>query len=172
MKLQCTCFSKTNFDIKKTLPEKGALYEKYFKWFFKREYCWCAVGTSPSGDLYCFYRRLSFQKKICMFFKREMQVLSLKKELEEHTKLLDFYGRLPAVLRVHIQTFFRSTLPMLLCPECGSGYYRLFEEKEYSPMTNCFMCTHNYYQLKFIEPSPVTSEVSDISSLEEGFQIP
>ena len=103
--------------------------------------------------------------------KRGMHVL-LNSELQEHLKILEYFKPLPKVIREYILTFYRSTLPMLLCPECGTGYYKLFEETEFSPMTNCFMCCHNYYQLKFLEPSPVTSEVSSISSIEEGFQIP
>ena len=105
-----------------------------------------------------------------MYFKREMHVL-LNSELQEHLKILEFFSGLPKDLREHVQTFYRSTLPMLLCPECGTGYYKLFEEKDHSPMTNCFMCCHNYYQLKFQMPSPVNSDVSDISELSEGFEI-
>ena len=112
-----------------------------------------------------------------MFFKREIDVkmhVLLNSELQEHLKLLKFFSGLPKDLREHVQTFYRSTLPMLLCPECGTGYYKLFEEKDNSPMTNCFMCCHNYYQLKFQMPSPVTSDVSDVSDISElsgGFEI-
>ena len=85
-----------------------------------------------------------------MSSKREMHVL-LGSELEEHRKILAFFGNLPKVLREHIQTFYRSTLPMLMCPECGSGYYKLnhYRENELTPLTNCFLCEHNYFQLKF-----------------------
>ena len=104
--------------------------------------------------------------------KNKRGMYTLKNELLEHKLLLEYFKPLPKVIRQHIQSFFRSTLPMLLCPECGTGYYKLFEEKDFNSMTNCFMCCHNYYQLKFQIPSPVTSEVSDISELSEGFQIP
>ena len=105
------------------------------------------------------YSGFPFLNKIFMRNKRGMHVL-LNSELQEHLKILNYFKPLPKAIREYILT------------ECGTGYYKLFEEKEFSPMTNCFMCCHNYYQLKFQMPSPVNPDVSDISDLSDGFQIP
>ena len=75
-----------------------------------------------------------------------MHVL-LNSELEKHKKILDFFSRLPKCLRQYVQSFYMSTLPILLCPECGSGFYKLFKEND--SISNCFLCEHNYFQLKF-----------------------
>ena len=73
----------------------------------------------------------------------------LKEELVEHKKILRRFKSLPKCIRKKIHKYHLSRMPMLLCPECGSGYYQYFLPVLKASVENCFMCEHNYYMLKF-----------------------
>ena len=40
-------------------------------------------------------------------------------ELTEHKKILDKFKELPADLRKYVQTFYKSTMPVITCPYCS-----------------------------------------------------
>ena len=73
----------------------------------------------------------------------------LKDELLGHRQILRYFRKLPLVLRKIVQEYHISRMPMLLCPECGSGYYQIFMPILKATVQNCFMCEHNYYMLRF-----------------------
>jgi len=43
----------------------------------------------------------------------------IRSELAEHKKVLDKFQDLPADLRIHIQSFYKSILPTISCPYCN-----------------------------------------------------
>ena len=71
----------------------------------------------------------------------------MRDELQKHRAILNAFRDLPRVLKLKIQEYYVSRMPMLLCPECGAGYYRMFLPRVEEE--GCFMCSHNFYMLKF-----------------------
>ena len=51
-----------------------------------------------------------------------------------HQQVLDAFVGLPVDLRKHIQSFYRSTLPSEVCPDCEKRFYWLTTEYKGFPL--------------------------------------
>ena len=96
-----------------------------------------------------------------MIFKsvRRKTVVCLRDELRKHRNVLEAFRKLPRVLKLKIQEYYMSRMPMLLCPECGAGYYQIFMPS--LEESGCFMCAHNYYMLRFCKPNVSDAPFAD-----------
>ena len=83
----------------------------------------------------------------------------LTNELRKHKRILSYYRDLPSCIRVKIQEYHLSKLPMLLCPGCGSGYYQIFLPVLQASARNCFMCEHNFFMLQFCNQASLAERI-------------
>ena len=67
----------------------------------------------------------------------------LQSELVEHQKILDAFAPLPKALKKHIQSFYKSSVPITICPACHKMAFRVLVCQG-----ECFLCEHNYFLIR------------------------